>query len=109
MLSRIVALLMLTTPAMATPNWPPNGVCLRSPDIAQTSRPDDSTMLFQMRDHSVWRNTLLARCYGLNHPEESFTYQPTSAGTDELCSGQVAIRLNISQTICQLGNFTRIR
>jgi hypothetical protein len=86
-----------------------NSTCIRDPDIAQTQRPDDNTILFLMRDHKVWKNTLPTRCFGLQHEPDGFTYQPTDPGTEELCSGQVTIRLNTFKTTCLLGNFTRMK
>ena len=81
-------------------------VCIRSYLIDHTDTPDDNTILFYMRNHKVWKNTLLGRCVGLRVNREGFTYQPTSQGSDELCSNLVTIRLNDTGQVCLLGAFT---
>ena len=85
-----------------------NGVCIREPDIVSETRPDDFTIIFKMRHNLVYKNTLPARCFGLKSEPAGFTYQPTDPGTAELCSRQVTIRLNSLQSVCQLGNFSRV-
>ncbi len=84
-----------------------NDVCIRDPDIKNTEIVSDTTILFHMRDHKVWKNTLPVRCFGLKNAYDGFSYQPTDPGTEELCSQQVTIKLNDSPTFCQLGDFTR--
>ncbi len=86
-----------------------NTTCIRDPDIASTTRPDDYTILFHMRDHVVWKNTLPSRCFGLKDEPDGFTYQPTDPGTEELCSNQVTIKLNSFHSFCLLGNFVRMK
>ena len=86
-----------------------NSTCIVDRDIVQTTRPDDQTILFTLRNHSVWKNTLPTRCFGLHNEPDGFTFKPTDPGTGDLCSGQVTIRLNFSQTVCQLGDFTRVK
>jgi hypothetical protein len=82
--------------------------CIRDRDIDHTEIPNDNTILFHMRDHHIWKNTLQVRCFGLHNEPGGFTYSPTLQGTD-LCANQVTIRLNTNQSICQLGDFTRIK
>ena len=41
-------------PAVATPA---NTACIFDQDIVSTTRPDDHTILFNMRDLTVWKNT----------------------------------------------------
>ena len=93
-------------PALAAPG---NTTCIREPEIVSTTRPDDTTILFQMRNHSVWKNTLASRCFGLKAEPDGFTYQPTDPGTEELCSNQVTIRLNSLHSFCLLGDFVRVK
>ena len=83
--------------------------CINERDIVSDTRPDDFTILFNMRDHEVIRNTLQSRCFGLHNEPGGFTYQPTDIGGQRLCSNQVTIRLNTLQSICQLGAFTRLK
>jgi hypothetical protein len=83
-------------------------VCLASYNIDHTSVPDDNTILFYMRDHSVWKNTLIGRCYGLRLDTRGFTYTPTSPGSNAICSNLVTIRTNTDHNNCLLGAFTQV-
>ncbi|HLG86535.1 MAG TPA: hypothetical protein VKZ79_04995 [Alphaproteobacteria bacterium] len=83
-------------------------VCIRSYLIDHTETPDDSTILFYMRNHVIWKNTLVSRCIGLRINREGFTYQPTNPGSDELCSNLVTVRLNDTGRVCLLGAFTPV-
>ena len=102
-----LATILLPSLAMAAPD--PKSTCIFDRDIARTDRPNDTTILFTMRDHTVWKNTLQVRCFGLHNEPDGFTYQPTDPGTEELCSNQVTIRLNFYRSFCQLGDFTRVK
>ncbi len=102
-----LATLLASGVAIAKPD--PKSTCIFDRDIDHTDRPDDTTILFTMRNHTVWKNTLPVPCYGLHNEPDGFTYQPTDPGTEELCSNQVTIRLNFNQTICQLGDFNRVK
>jgi hypothetical protein len=84
-------------------------VCLASYNIDHTDIPDDHTILFTMRDHSVWKNTLAYPCSGLRLDSRGYTYEPTDPGSDTICSNLVTIHLNTYHNVCQLGEFTRIR
>ena len=105
---RVVTLGLLLA-ASAAAAAPGNTTCIRSYDILNTTRPDNNTILFEMRDHKIWKNTLLSICFGLHNEVAGFTYQPTDPGTDELCSNQVTIKLNTFGSFCQLGPFVRVR
>ncbi len=83
-------------------------VCLASYLIDHTDIPDDSTILFTMRDHSVWKNRLDYPCIGLRNDTRGFTYEPTNPATDEICSNLVTIRLNTYGNVCPLGLFVRV-
>ena len=109
MLHRAAAAFCVTM--MCAPSWAlaGNSTCIVDRDIVQTTRPDDTHIIFTLRDHHVWQNTLPVRCFGLHDEPDGFTFQPTDPGTGDLCSGQVTIRLNFSRTICQLGDFNRIK
>ena len=102
LLPALVCLIAATGPAAAA------SVCLRSYLIARTDRPDDSTILFTMRDHTVWRNHLPQPCTGLAAEPNGFTTMPTDPVTDEFCAGLVTIQLNSFKTVCRLGDFTRL-
>ncbi len=83
--------------------------CIHDPDIVRTERPDDQTILFYMRDHTVWKNSLQVSCIGLKNEPDGFTYQPTDPSEELLCSNQVTIRLNSFHSFCQLGDFNRVQ
>ena len=105
----ILVLATLLAPGLAEAASGPKNTCIFARDIDHTDRPDDTTILFTMRDHTVWKNTLQSRCFGLHDESDGFTYQPTDPGTEELCSNQVTIRLNFYRSFCQLGDFNRLR
>ncbi len=110
--TRAVTLLALATLALSPPAFAKldsNNQCINERDIDHEVRPDDQTILFYMRDHKVWKNTLQVRCFGLKHEPDGFSYQPTDPGTEELCSNQVTIRLNSFRSFCQLGDFTPVK
>jgi hypothetical protein len=83
-------------------------VCLAAYNIDHTDIPDDHTILFTMRDHTVWKNTLPYTCSGLKLDTRGFTYEPTDPGSDTICSNLLTIRLNTYQNICELGDFTKV-
>ena len=83
-------------------------ICIRSYDIFRTDIPDDSTILFIMRDRTVYKNTLPFACGGLRLDTRGFTYEPTDPATDEICSNLVTIRTNTAGNSCQLGAFSQL-
>ncbi len=83
-------------------------ICIRSYDIFRTDIPDDSTILFILRDRTVYKNTLPFACTGLRLDTRGFTYEPTDPATDEICSNLVTIRTNTTHNVCELGAFTRL-
>jgi hypothetical protein len=84
-------------------------VCLSSLHIQRTEVPDDRTILFYMRDHSVWKNTLVQKCPGLSLDSRGFTYEPTDPGADSICGNLVTIRTNTNHLVCSLGAFSKVR
>ncbi len=94
------------TQASATPQ--PPSICLASYNIDHTDIPDDSNILFTMRDHTVYRNHLDQPCFGLRNDTRGYTYEPTVPGSDEICSNLVIIHLNTFHSVCALGPFTKI-
>ena len=79
-----------------------NGVCLKTYMIDHTSIPDDKTILFAMKDGSVWQNSLPFSCPGLSF-QGGFEY---TASFDEVCSNAQAIRVLRQNSQCILGAFT---
>jgi hypothetical protein len=83
-------------------------VCLASYNIDHTTIPDDSTILFYMRDRTVWKNTLTQPCFGLKLDSRGYTYEPTDPGSDTICSNLVTIHTNTDHNVCLLGAFTKV-
>jgi hypothetical protein len=107
---RLVTLAMLlSVSAFAAPKQDPATTCLFVPNIGQTQIVDDSTILYHMRDHSVYRVNMLTPCYGLKDEPDGYTFVQDSLETENLCANQATIRLNSFHSICQLGNFTRVK
>jgi hypothetical protein len=79
-----------------------NSICLKTYMIDHTSIPDDRTILFAMRDGSVWKNSLPFSCPGLSY-QGGFEYV---ASFDEVCSNAQAIRVLWQNSQCMLGAFT---
>jgi hypothetical protein len=93
----------------AAPPQPPqqvaaaqNSVCLNTYFIDHTSVPDDKTILFSMRDGTVWQNSLPASCPGLAF-QGGFEY---TTAFDEVCSNAQTIRVLRQNSECKLGAFT---
>ena len=65
---------------------------------------DAKTILFRMKDGTVYRNDLANACPGLKW--DGFVYV---LHYDELCSGDhQTIRILRSHEVCQLGGFTNV-
>jgi hypothetical protein len=77
--------------------------CIHTRAIATNSSPDASTLLFTMKDGSVWRNTLQNPCPDLKFNGFAWTLQ----GSDEVCDNELAIKVLRSGQFCQLGRFTQ--
>lgn len=106
---RLTAALALLPSLAAAAGQDPKTTCLFVPDIRQTQIVDDNTIIYHMRDHSEYRVNMLARCYGLKHEPDGYTFQQDALDTENLCANQATIRLNSFRSICQLGDFTRIK
>jgi len=83
-------------PAVAAP------VCLDVYYIANTHVLDAKTILFKMKNGTVWRNTLHSSCSGLLF--NGFTY---TLNSQELCGDMQAIRVLTTDEVCLLGKFTK--
>ncbi|MEI9984300.1 MAG: DUF6491 family protein [Aliidongia sp.] len=79
-----------------------NSVCLRTDMIDNTSIPDDSTILFHMKDGKIWKNSLPFNCPGLKN-QGGFEF---TASFYEVCSNAQAIRVLRQNSQCMLGAFT---
>ncbi len=99
-LSLIAAFAAISPPAGA------KEVCIYAQDIDHTSIPDDHTIIFYMRRHKAWKNTLVGECATLRSSTRGFTYSPTDPGSDQMCSNLQTIRVNDTGETCLLGEFT---
>ncbi len=105
----ILLLLSLPGLARAEARQDPKTQCLFVPDIRQTQILDDSTIIYHMRDHAQYRVNMLTRCFGLKNEPDGYTFIQDSLETEQLCANQATIRLNSLRSICQLGDFTRVK
>jgi hypothetical protein len=79
----------------------PPKVCLNVRNIQRTETPDDRTILFHMRDGTIWQNRLRQNCPSLRY--SPFTQQ---LHTDQICSNQQFIHVALTGDTCALGDFT---
>ncbi len=105
----ILPLLLLPGLAHAAAKQDSKSQCLFVPDIRETQIIDDNTVIYHMRDHSQYRVNMQVRCFGLKNEPDGYTFIQDSLGTEQLCANQATIRLNSLRSICQLGDFTRIK
>ncbi|MBV8977205.1 MAG: hypothetical protein JO261_06625 [Alphaproteobacteria bacterium] len=85
------------SPAVAAP------VCLTSYLIDHSSVKDPQTLLFYMKDGSVYANHLLAACPGLNFHGYVMNIR---GGNAQICSNQESISVLVTHEVCQMGAFT---
>ena len=83
-------------PAVAAP------VCLNTYYISSSHVVDARTILFKMKNGTVWRNTLTARCPGLLFNGYSYVLHGR-----ELCGDMQSIRVLTTHEVCLLGKFTQ--
>ncbi len=105
----MLPMLLLPGLAQAAARQDPKTQCLFVPDIRQTQIVDDNTIIYHMRDHAQYRVNLLTKCFGLKNEPDGYTFVQDSLETEQLCANQATIRLNSLHSICQLGDFTRIK
>jgi hypothetical protein len=82
-------------------------LCLDSYRIDHTSVPDDSTILFFMRDRTVYRAHLINRCVGLSLDPRGFTYDPIP-GNNQICENLFSIHLNTYGGVCLVGKIEKM-
>jgi hypothetical protein len=90
--------LVAAAPAKAAP------VCIDTTQIT-SSQPQDhgAAILFQMRDGTAWRNTLVGKCSGLDFDGFAWTL------TDQrVCENQQSLRVLHSGQVCLLGKFEKV-
>jgi len=84
---------------------PSNNVCFSVTEILNTQATDRRTIIFKMKDGSVWRNTLISDCPDLvAHSAGGFA---SVVHAEFICSNRHRI-VTQSGNVCRLGNFTRV-
>src|SRR3954466_3712578 len=82
-----------------------NNVCFSVTEIVSTKATDRRTILFKLKDGTVWRNTLISDCPDLvSFSAGGFTHVTHA---EYICSNQHRI-ITQSGNVCRLGNFTRV-
>ena len=82
-----------------------DNVCFSVTQIVSTSAPDRRTIVFRLKDGTVWRNTLITDCPSLVAYSAGGFYSVTQA--EYICSNQHRITTQ-SGNVCRLGAFTRV-
>jgi hypothetical protein len=86
-------------------NAPSNNVCFSVTEIVSTKATDRRTIIFKLKDGTVWRNTLITDCPDLVAFSAGGFASVTHA--EYICSNQHRI-VTQSGNVCRLGNFTRV-
>lgn len=99
----ITALFILfVSPLQATGySQPQTNVCLYTYLIDRTDIPDESTIVFHMKDRKIWTNKLPRRCPGLRFHGFSYVVR----GNNEICGNLQSIRVLETGNVCLLGPF----
>jgi hypothetical protein len=110
MIARLLCPVFLLAAAAAPMAWADDGkpsgagVCLQLVRVDHTTIKNDHTILFHMRDHTVWQNVLPEDCDGLKI-ENGFIYNSITP-SDMVCSNLQTIRVLRRSGSCFLGAFT---
>lgn len=78
-------------------------VCLNPFYIESSHVVDAKTIIFRMKDGTLWRNDLRAPCRGILF--HGYTYK---VNYDELCDYGQSIRVLTTHEVCTLGTFTKV-
>ena len=80
-------------------------VCLNVTEIRSSQAVDNRTIVYRMKDGSVWRNTLATPCPDLVSQAAGAYSQELH--TDYLCANTQQITVKTGM-VCRLGAFTRV-
>ena len=97
----IAALAAASAHAQSSYTTEGGNVCLRALWIDHTKAPDDRTLLFYMKDNSIWKTHLKSLCPQLQM--NGFSYVATPP--DDICGNLQAIRVIRSGAVCMMGPF----
>jgi hypothetical protein len=79
-------------------------VCLEASSVWSTGVIDEKTILFHMRNGTVWKNTLKQSCPNLKF-RRGFSEVVRSG---QICANRQIISVLGTHNPCQLGDFTRV-
>ena len=99
---RKFALLAALAVVVALPAAADAGVCLQYTRIGTTKAINPTTILFHMKDGTVWRNTLRTACPGAMSGGITYDLQ-----TDDVCENTQVIHVLDSGEACMLGTFSK--
>jgi hypothetical protein len=102
-LATLLVLIAGASSAEAQPALKTN-VCLKTYLIDHTKAPNDRTILFTMKDGSVYQSTLPATCPQLSF--NGFSYVATPP--EDVCGNLQSIRVVRSHSVCLLGPLVQI-
>ena len=91
--------------ASAVSNGTTTGLfCLEAHSVWGTDVVDEKTIIFRMRDGTVWKNTLKQSCPNLKF-QRGFSEVVRSG---QICANRQIISVLGTHNPCQLGDFTRV-
>jgi hypothetical protein len=105
-IAAVAAAAGLTSGLPAKAQDAPKSVCFPSYQIEHTETPNDWTILFYMYNHKVWKAQLVNQCVGLRVNTRGFAYEPTSPGSNQICSNLLTVRLLDTGQTCLVGAIT---
>ena len=97
--------LFVTAPVQVQAQNTSPGICLNVTEIKNTHVTNARTIMYQMRDGKVWRNTLATPCPDLVSQAGGYTQK---AHTSWICANSQTITVNATGMVCRLGAFTRV-
>jgi hypothetical protein len=101
---------LAVTPAIIAVTWG----CLEAPRAAEApscltlremnvvNATSETTIVYRMRNGTVWVNTLPRPCRGLG----TYPYVEVVRGVNQVCANQMQIRIPMTGAVCTLGTFS---
>jgi hypothetical protein len=97
----VIALMVMTEAAHAAP------ICLATQDMVETQpQKGGASIIFKMRDGSVWRNDLHGSCPDLWF-DTGFVWSVKN-GDGTVCENEESLHVLRSAEVCELGKFTEL-
>jgi hypothetical protein len=105
----VAALLLIAGPAQARETTTADGhkmICLPAQDVQNTEALNDHQMLFHMRGHKTYVNTLSVPCGSLKDINVEGFVWVADTPTPEYCDNMEHIRVRQTGETCMLGAFS---